>query len=133
MASDVAENACKAAFTDKRFGALKKDEFRQHQITLSISVLSPAVEMNFTDENNLVSQLRPHKDGVILEDKDARGVFLPVVWEGLPDPQKFLTQLKLKAGFAEDYWSPTIKAWRYVTESVSSKDLPPHINLWNPN
>ncbi len=130
LITDVAENACKAAFQDNRFKVLTEQELRDHDITMSISVLSPQVPMTFKNEEDLVGQLRPGIDGVVLQDKKKRGVFLPVVWESLKEPQKFFNQLKRKAGYPEDYWSPTIKAWRYVTESVYSKDLPADDPLW---
>ena len=105
-------------------------EITDNQITMSISVLSPQVPMTFEDEADLVSQLRSGVDGVVLQDGKKRGVFLPVVWESLPEPRKFFNNLKRKAGYPEDHWSPTIKAWRYVTESVYSKDLPTDAPLW---
>ncbi|HEY4732706.1 MAG TPA: AMMECR1 domain-containing protein, partial [Gammaproteobacteria bacterium] len=46
-----------------------------------------------------------------------RGTFLPTVWSSLPDPSRFLAQLKQKAGLAPDYWSDTIRIYRYTTES----------------
>ena len=130
LITDVAENACKAAFQDTRFTPLTHQELVDHQITMSISVLSPQVPMSFTDEEDLVGQLRSGIDGVVLQDGKKRGVFLPVVWEQLPEPQKFFNNLKRKAGLPEDYWSTTLKAWRYVTESVYSKNLPPDAPLW---
>jgi hypothetical protein len=39
------------------------------------------------------------------------------VWEGLPQPVDFLTQLKHKAGLAADHWSDTLQVSRYRTES----------------
>ena len=130
LITDVAENACKAAFQDTRFKQLTMQEITDNQITMSISVLSPQVPMTFEDEADLVSQLRSGVDGVVLQDGKKRGVFLPVVWESLPEPRKFFNNLKRKAGYPEDHWSPTIKAWRYVTESVYSKDLPTDAPLW---
>ena len=70
-------------------------------------------------------------DGIVLQEgQTKRGVFLPVVWEQLPDPKKFLSHLKRKASLPEDYWSDSLQAWRYVTEGVSSKDLPEDQPLW---
>jgi AMMECR1 domain-containing protein len=41
------------------------------------------------------------------------------VWEQLPDPVQFLAHLKLKAGLPPNYWSDTLKVYRYTTESFS--------------
>ncbi len=131
LLTDVAENACKAAFQDKRFPKLTLAEIDSGAISMSISVLSLQTQMHFSNEEDFLAQLQPGIDGIVLVEGQNRGVFLPVVWEQLPDPKNFLSHLKRKAGLPEDYWSDTIQAWRYVTESVSSKDLPVDAPLWN--
>ncbi len=130
LITDVAENACKAAFQDRRFKKLTKTEIEKNAIAMSISVLSPQTLLSFKDEAEFLSQLQPGIDGIVLQEGKRCGIFLPVVWEQLPEPEKFLSHLKRKAGLAEDYWSDTIQAWRYVTEGVYSKDLPPEVPLW---
>lgn len=114
LLTDVAENAFAAAFRDPRFAPLQVRELAD--LTLDISVLSAPVPMSFNSEQDLLSQLRPHRDGLILQDGPQRGTFLPSVWEALPDAERFLQQLKLKAGLATDYWSDNIRVWRYSTE-----------------
>ena len=69
-----------------------------------------------TREVELLAQLRPGMDGLILHFHHYRATFLPAVWETLPDPYMFLTQLKLKAGLPLDFWSPELWAERYTTE-----------------
>ena len=133
LVTDVAENACKAAFQDTRFPNLSAQELTDSDISLHISVLSPQSPMSFSSEEDLVSQLRPGVDGIVLVEGKKRGVFLPVVWESLPEPQKFLNHLKRKAGLPEDYWSDTLQAFRYATRGVSSEDLPEGTNLWQLN
>jgi hypothetical protein len=131
LLTDVAENACKAAFKDHRFQELTSKEIETGDITMSISVLSPQIPMSFSSEEDFLSQMQPGIDGIVLQEGKKRGVFLPVVWEQLPGPEKFLAHLKRKAGLKENYWSNSIQAWRYVTEGVSSKDLPADSPLWN--
>ena len=89
--------------------------------------------ITFANEADLIQQLRPGVDGLILADGKHRGVFLPVVWQGLSEPKEFLNHLKLKAGLSEDHWSEKIRVWRYVTRSISSESLPNHVNLWRLN
>lgn len=115
LVADVAENAFSAAFRDPRFPPLSAGEWPS--VKVHISVLTPAVPMQFTDEQDLLSQLQPGEDGLILSDGPYRGTFLPSVWEGLPHPTDFLTQLKRKAGLAADHWSDTLQVSRYRTES----------------
>ncbi len=114
LLTDVAENAFAAAFRDPRFAPLRVHELPD--LTLDISVLSVPEPMNFDSEQDLLRQLRPHRDGLILQDGPQRGTFLPSVWEALPDAERFLQQLKLKAGLTPDHWSENIRVWRYSTE-----------------
>lgn len=117
LVEDVAHNAFAAAFSDPRFPPLSASELAD--LTVGISVLGPAEPMSFESEADLVRQLRPEVDGLILEEKGRRGTFLPAVWSSLPEPHRFLEQLKRKAGLPPDYWSPTLRVARYTTESFA--------------
>ncbi len=112
---DVAENAYAAAFQDPRFPPVSDKEMEE--IEIHISVLTPASPMVFNSEAELIAQLRPGQDGLILQDGYKKGTFLPSVWESLPDPEAFIRHLKLKAGLPASYWSNTLKIFRYETES----------------
>ncbi len=116
---DVADNAFAAAFRDPRFGRLEPWELQN--LELDCSVLTPAEPMVFEDEPDLLRQLRPGIDGLILEDGWARGTFLPAVWESLPEPRQFLNELKRKAGLPAHHWSKTLKVSRYRTESFGGR------------
>jgi uncharacterized protein len=113
---DIAENAFSAAFQDPRFPPLAADEFDDLEIHLSI--LTPAEPVTFSSEQDLLNQLRPNIDGLILEEGWRRGTFLPSVWEQLPEPKQFLRHLKQKAGLSPDYWSETLKVYRYTAEII---------------
>jgi AmmeMemoRadiSam system protein A len=112
--ADVAENAYGAAFRDPRFPALRPEEYPR--LHLAISVLSPAEPIRFSSEQDLLDQLRPGVDGLILSDGRRRGTFLPAVWAQLPDPVSFLGHLKLKAGLSPSHWSDTVRVERYTTD-----------------
>jgi AmmeMemoRadiSam system protein A len=116
LAADIAENAYAAAFRDPRFPPVTAAEVEELDIHLSL--LTPAQPMTFLSEADLIGQLQPDVDGLILEDGPRRGTFLPSVWESLPDPSDFLRHLKRKAGLPADYWSDTLKISRYRTETV---------------
>ena len=116
LAEDIAENAYSAAFQDPRFPPLRESELDLLEIHLSL--LTPAEPMAFTSEQNLLDQMQPGLDGLILAEGSRRGTFLPSVWEQLPEPVEFLKHLKLKAGLPSSYWSDTLKVWRYRTEVV---------------
>jgi uncharacterized protein len=118
LAEDVSFNAYAAAFRDTRFQPLQSDEL--DALSLDISVLSSPEMLEFDSESSLLEIVRPGIDGLILQEHDFRSTFLPSVWESLPDPDQFLGQLKLKAGLATDYWSASIRIWRYTTESFGA-------------
>ncbi len=112
---DVAENAYAAAFQDPRFPPLSSDEM--DSLEIHISVLTPSQPMIFSNEEDLIAQLHPGQDGLILQDGNHKGTFLPSVWESLPQPEAFIKHLKLKAGLPVTHWSKSLKIFRYTTES----------------
>jgi hypothetical protein len=116
---DVADHAFAAAFEDPRFPPLDKKEWPG--LSLQISVLSPAEPLLVRSEEDLLRQLRPGVDGLILRLGQRRSTFLPSVWESLPDPYVFVAQLKQKAGLPLDFWSAELKAERYTTESFGDE------------
>lgn len=118
LVEDVAHNAFAAAFRDPRFPPLQQQEFEALEI--HISVLGTPEPVTFASEQELLENLRPEVDGLILQERDTRGTFLPSVWESLPRPDDFLKHLKMKAGLPAEYWSKTVRVWRYTTESFSA-------------
>lgn len=110
----IADNAYRAAFRDPRFKPLTVEEFAH--VKISISVLSKPEPLHFTSEADLLHQLRPRVDGLIIERGQLRATFLPEVWESLPSPNDFLSHLKRKAGMASD--EAPERAWRYQTEHI---------------
>jgi AmmeMemoRadiSam system protein A len=115
LVEDVAQNAWAAAFRDPRFSPLTSQELERLQI--HISVLTPAQPLQFTSEHDLLTQIRPQVDGLILRDGNARGTFLPSVWDALPRVEDFWQHLKQKAGLPANHWSNTLTVQRYETES----------------
>lgn len=115
LIDDIAEHAYAAAFQDPRFPQLQNNEFEQLEI--EISVLSKPELMTFESEEDLLQQIRPEIDGLIIEHGYHRGTFLPSVWEQLPDKKEFLNHLKMKAGLSIDWWDSAVKISRYETYS----------------
>ena len=97
---DVAQNAVGAAFRDPRFPRLAADEWARCQV--EVSLLSAPKRLEFADEDDLLAQLEPGVDGVIIEADGRRATFLPQVWESLPDKRAFLAELVKKAGLPAD-------------------------------
>jgi AmmeMemoRadiSam system protein B/AmmeMemoRadiSam system protein A len=120
LVTDVAMNACKAAFQDPRFRPLSQAEAARLEV--SVSILSHPRPIAVQSEGALVEALHPEEDGVILEAKGPdgqtrRGLFLPHVWEQLRDPTQFVRHLKAKAGLNPNAWPSGARAWRFRTES----------------
>ena len=67
--------------------------------------------------DELLQQLRPGRDGLLLQDGHYRSTFLPKVWEQLAEPGLFLDQLLAKAGLPASHWSGTLRFQRYETLS----------------
>jgi hypothetical protein len=126
---DVADNGFRAAFRDPRFPGLASGE--RQGLDLSLSVLSPSSPMTFAGEDDLLAQLRPGTDGLIIADAGRRALFLPSVWEQIKEPVAFLKHLKVKAGLAADHWSTGFQAFRFVTQEVAATDLLGAQSLWS--
>ena len=113
---DVAQHAFNAAFRDPRFPRLGLEELPG--LALSVSVLTPPVAMPVTDESELLAQLRPGVDGLIIRDDGHAALFLPSVWEEVPDPREFVGALKMKAGLGGRPFSQRFSAHRFRSIEV---------------
>jgi AmmeMemoRadiSam system protein A len=122
LVEDIWINAYGAAFHDLRFPPLARAEFQA--VSIELSVLSAPEPMPFTDEQDLRTRLVPGRDGLILEHHGGRGLFLPQVWEMLPDPAFFLDHLKAKARLPARPLDPAVRVLRF--EAVK---LPDHTAL----
>lgn len=117
LAEDIVHNAISAAIRDYRFVPLRADE----PIRISISILSPLTPLVVSDEQALLQQLKPGQDGVVFQAGRHRATFLPLVWQSLTRPAQFISELKRKAGLPGDYWSDSVRIWRYRTESFGEE------------
>jgi AmmeMemoRadiSam system protein A len=102
LAEDVQLHAVDSASRDYRFVPICEEELEE--IEVEVSVLSSPVELVYHEPSQLPQHLQPGIDGVLLQSKTHRSTFLPQVWEKIPDPEKFLTALCLKARLPGDYW-----------------------------
>lgn len=93
----VKEAACSAS-QDPRFDDLKEEEL--DKITIEVSVLTEPEKIDF-DGEDLLENIEKREDGLILKKGFHSGLFLPQVWEKIPDKKKFLEQLCYKAGIMD--------------------------------
>ncbi|MBE0620680.1 MAG: AmmeMemoRadiSam system protein B [Burkholderiales bacterium] len=111
LGEDVSHNALAAAVSDPRFAPLTREELVGTRI--EVSILSAPKLVAFADHADMIAQLRPGEDGLILECGGARATFLPQVWESLPDPERFVAELKRKAGLAPEASTAKCRIQRY--------------------
>jgi AmmeMemoRadiSam system protein A len=102
LADDVREHAVAAAMEDYRFPSVQESEL--NNIEIEVSRLTEPVLLKYSDSDDLLTNLHPGIDGVILRDGFRRATFLPQVWEKIPDPAEFLDNLCYKMGAAPDTW-----------------------------
>lgn len=111
---DVASNAQSAAFKDPRFSPLTMAEYMKTDF--HISVLSPPVDSPVESREALIERLRPGIDGLILIEGGKQATYLPSVWEQLPTPELFVSELRKKAGLPAPGWSDQMRVLTYTTE-----------------
>ena len=100
LIDSVISAACSAC-EDPRFERLEESELKD--IKIEISVLTEPVLIEASGEAYL-NKIEPGKQGLILQYGPYSGLFLPQVWEELPDKEKFLDNLCLKAGLTPGMW-----------------------------
>jgi AmmeMemoRadiSam system protein A len=114
LAQDVVENARAAAYRDPRFPPLARNELDTTR--LEVSLLSPMEPLEAGSEAEALARLRPGVDGVLMQWGGRRAVFIPKVWEDLPEPADFLAALQRKAGLPRG-WLPGTRLSRFTAES----------------
>ena len=108
-----------AAIEDHRFPPVKPEELGE--IEIEVSVLTLPSRLKFTSPDELLAKLRPGVDGVVLRVGGNQGLFLPQVWEQLPDKQQFLSRLaEEKAGLEPAAW----KRQRRENPGLSGRGIP---------
>ena len=120
LALDVQDHARSAARHDPRFPPVPA-EVVPH-LHIEISVLTPPEPVLFGSPEELLSQLRPQVDGIILAAGYRRATFLPQVWEKVPDPVQFLEMLSEKMGASPNAWRlPGTEVQRYTVETFEER------------
>jgi AmmeMemoRadiSam system protein A len=99
---NVIRNVQLAARSDARFAPIGPDELES--VRIKISIVFDIAPLQYNSPDDLLDQLSPHLDGVILSFGDELATYLPSVWDIFPDPAQFLSELCLKAGWDADRW-----------------------------
>ena len=110
----VIRNAQSSALRDPRFRPLTRDELDHTRI--EISLLSAMESIPADSEAALLAALRPGVDGLLLTARGRSAVFIPSVWDQLPDKREFLDHLRAKGHFPRDRWLPDTQAERFTAQ-----------------
>lgn len=113
----VIDKAISAATQDRRFTQVKPEEFED--IDIEISILSPLKRIESHE------QIEPFKHGVYVRKNGRTGVYLPQVWEQIPDKGKFLRKLcSSKAFLAPDaYKDSQTQLFIFTVKKFSEKGM----------
>lgn len=112
---DVQGHAVAAAMADYRFPDVREEELQQ--INIEVSRLTPVHPMDYSSHEELVSKLQVNVDGVLIKAGGRKATFLPQVWEKVPDPEQFLSQLCMKMGAPPDLWrGKQLQVYTYQVE-----------------
>lgn len=118
----VMDNACAAAIKDRRFDPVRPEELEA--IEIEISVLTVPQPLEFDSPTDLLTQLRPNVDGVVLRIGGRQSTYLPQVWEQLSDKERFLSYLSAKAGCQPLAWKePGTSVLTYQAEAFKESDM----------
>jgi AmmeMemoRadiSam system protein A len=120
LQASVRHNACSAAFHDPRFTPLTAKELVS--VHIEVSVLTAPQPLTYADGEDLLAKLNPGRDGLIIAKGRAQATFLPQVWQQLPDPSHFLSELCRKAGLGHDTWRrETLTVQTYRVQSFGER------------
>ncbi|HOW28187.1 MAG TPA: AmmeMemoRadiSam system protein B [Elusimicrobiota bacterium] len=100
-----------SAFEDHRFSPVQKGEL--DSLHIEISILSPLKRIPHAES------IVPRTHGVVVRQGGRSGLFLPQVWEQLPDKTDFLSELcSQKAGLSPDAWKdPATELYVFTVDS----------------
>ena len=118
---DVQQRAIAAAFHDPRFPPLTADEYSR--IKIEVSCLTSPEKLDYETPDELVKRIRPGIDGEIFNHNFRRAIFLPHVWDQLPEPDLFFGRLCQKMGLDPQLWKEIpIEVEVYQAEKFSEEE-----------
>jgi len=108
--------AVSAAFDSAYVPLTSQEEIEA--VSIEISVLSPLEPFSYATVEDLTAYLRENKPGVHISLGSYSAVYLPTVWEDIPEVEDFLTQLCFKAGLSGDTWKEEMLEVKVFTAEV---------------
>jgi AmmeMemoRadiSam system protein A len=98
----ITHHVQQAALEDPRFPPVQPTEL--DFLRIEISVVTEPVHAQFSSAEELLQNLNPATDGVLMQIADRTAVFLPQVWSQVSQKEDFLQRLAVKAGLPSSGW-----------------------------
>ena len=111
VAVDIANNIY-------RLRAFKNGLKTSGKMILSLQLLTDLEEIQFSSLDDLLEQIIPNVDGLLLRSGEREGYLLPQAWQNAKDKKQFITNLKMNAGLSPTYWSDDIRIFKFRTVEV---------------
>ena len=121
LLDEIVHHAKAAAFQDQSQEPLKVSEYLQAKLELSL--LTPKVQLNYTNLDELRSQITPYEDGLFISFKEKRAFLLPQVWSQYPSFEAFFSHLLLEADINEQELSSYPEIFIFQTETSSDEPI----------
>lgn len=118
----VAQNAWSAAFEDPGSSSIGADEMAD--LGIEIAILSEPEVIPCTSKKQLLEQIRPGTDGLIIEsyspgnEIEIMSTLLPSAWNELQQPEQFVDHLLNSAGLESNEWRDSLMIKRYTTMTI---------------
>lgn len=112
----IQRSAISAAFQDPRFRSLRESDL--DRVIFEVSILTEPELIKTNNPQEILEKIEVGKDGLILERGLNSGLLLPQVWEKIPQKEKFMEMLCLKAGLTPDSWmDENVKVYKFKVEA----------------
>lgn len=113
--------ASSSAFSDRRFLPLVESQLKP--LCIEISLLSQMSPIEVKDQMQLQTYLQGSSLGLVLKEGDRKAVFLPQVWQQLPEAKDFIEALKAKGGWGRNEWPPNMQVEVFSVTQFSEEKL----------
>ncbi len=116
----VRHYAVQAGLHDPRTPAPRPEDLPR--LRGEISVLTPPEPMAQVGLAAITAALVPGRDGLVLRDGERRAVFLPMVWQNLPEPREFVAALCRKAKIDVEQRAAFVRGERFFAELLEEAE-----------
>ena len=114
-------NVRDAAQHDSRFHPIRLEEL--DALSIEVTVLNGLTPVEYRTPEELLAQLHPGEDGVVLQVGCRAATFLPQVWKMFPTKEEFMNRLSEKMGIEPAAWRADAGVSVFQAECFEEGDL----------